>query len=218
MAVYSTIQGIVFPNQKVTASDHGAIFEKILSDGIIKGIDISINARNVVIGPGYLIAAGREIKNTGSITFTVPGSENHSWCRLKLRIDTTKISSLTTFDQVELIMDTASSQSGLPALITQDINGSGNIYEIALATLRMTDGVFTSIYSKIQPCAPASGIKSARVSIPVSAWSNNRADVTVEGVTLSKPDGNAVLLPIHPSNLMIIEADLKDERRLNMEE
>ncbi|MBP5785201.1 MAG: 50S ribosomal protein L24 [Methanobrevibacter sp.] len=44
-----------------------------------------------------------------------------------------------------------------------------------------------------------------------------RYKVTVEGVTLSKPDGNAVLLPIHPSNLMIIEADLKDERRLNME-
>ena len=41
-----------------------------------------------------------------------------------------------------------------------------------------------------------------------------RYKVTVEGVTLSKPDGNAVLLPIHPSNLMIIEADLKDERRL----
>ncbi|MBQ3473587.1 MAG: 50S ribosomal protein L24 [Methanobrevibacter sp.] len=45
-----------------------------------------------------------------------------------------------------------------------------------------------------------------------------RYKVTVEGVTLSKPDGNAVFLPIHPSNLMIIEADLKDERRLNMEE
>ena len=45
-----------------------------------------------------------------------------------------------------------------------------------------------------------------------------RYKVTVEGVTLSKPDGNAVLLPIHPSNLMIIEADLKDERRLKAEE
>ena len=45
-----------------------------------------------------------------------------------------------------------------------------------------------------------------------------RYKVTVEGVTLSKPDGNAVLLPIHPSNFMIIEADLKDEIRLNMEE
>jgi large subunit ribosomal protein L24 len=37
--------------------------------------------------------------------------------------------------------------------------------------------------------------------------------VTVEGATISKPDGNAVFFPIHPSNLMIVEADLKDERR-----
>jgi len=37
--------------------------------------------------------------------------------------------------------------------------------------------------------------------------------VTVEGATLSKPDGNSVLFPIHPSNLMIVDADLKDERR-----
>lgn len=41
-----------------------------------------------------------------------------------------------------------------------------------------------------------------------------RYKVTVEGVTLNKPDGNAVFLPIHPSNLMIIDADLKDERRI----
>lgn len=44
-----------------------------------------------------------------------------------------------------------------------------------------------------------------------------RYKVTIEGVTLNKPDGNAVFLPIHPSNLMIIEADLKDERRIKEE-
>ena len=48
----------------------------------------------------------------------------------------------------------------------------------------------------------------------VEAVDAQRYKVTVEGVTLSKPDGNAVLLPIHPSNLMIIEPDLKDERRI----
>ncbi len=37
--------------------------------------------------------------------------------------------------------------------------------------------------------------------------------VTIEGATLSKPDGNSVFFPIHPSNLMIVDADLKDERR-----
>lgn len=38
--------------------------------------------------------------------------------------------------------------------------------------------------------------------------------VTVEEVTLSKPDGNAVFLPLDPSNLMIIKADMDDERRV----
>lgn len=45
-----------------------------------------------------------------------------------------------------------------------------------------------------------------------------RYKVTVEGVTLNKPDGTAVYLPIHPSNLMIIDADLKDDRRINNKE
>ena len=52
----------------------------------------------------------------------------------------------------------------------------------------------------------------------VESVDTKRYKVTVEGVTLSKPDGTAVSLPIHPSNLMIIEADLKDERRLKAEE
>ena len=40
---------------------------------------------------------------------------------------------------------------------------------------------------------------------------NNK--VIVEGVTLTKPDGNAVFLGLHPSNLMIIDAEFKDDRR-----
>lgn len=38
--------------------------------------------------------------------------------------------------------------------------------------------------------------------------------VTVEEVTLSKPDGTSTFLPVDPSNLVIIDADLKDDRRI----
>ena len=38
--------------------------------------------------------------------------------------------------------------------------------------------------------------------------------VTIEEVTLSKPDGTATFLPVDPSNLVIIEADSKDDRRI----
>ena len=40
--------------------------------------------------------------------------------------------------------------------------------------------------------------------------------VTIEEVTLSKPDGTAVFVPVDPSNLMIIDADTKDERRIKI--
>ena len=38
--------------------------------------------------------------------------------------------------------------------------------------------------------------------------------VTVEEVTLAKPDGTTTFLPVDPSNLVIIDADLKDNRRI----
>ena len=38
--------------------------------------------------------------------------------------------------------------------------------------------------------------------------------VTIEEVTLSKPDGTATFLPVDPSNLVIIDANLKDDRRI----
>lgn len=38
--------------------------------------------------------------------------------------------------------------------------------------------------------------------------------VNVENIVLNKPDGNAVQLPIDPSNLMIIEANMDDEKRI----
>lgn len=38
--------------------------------------------------------------------------------------------------------------------------------------------------------------------------------VTIEEVTLAKPDGTNSYLPVDPSNLVIIDADLKDDRRI----
>ena len=38
--------------------------------------------------------------------------------------------------------------------------------------------------------------------------------ITIEEVTLSKPDGTAVFLPVDPSNVMIIDADMDDDRRI----
>ena len=47
----------------------------------------------------------------------------------------------------------------------------------------------------------------------------NRIDVKetkvyIDGITKKKVDGSDISIPIHPSNLRIIELDLKDEKRL----
>jgi large subunit ribosomal protein L24 len=47
----------------------------------------------------------------------------------------------------------------------------------------------------------------------IESIDSTKYKVNVEGATLTKPDGNSVFFPIHPSNLMIVDADLKDERR-----
>ena len=40
-----------------------------------------------------------------------------------------------------------------------------------------------------------------------------RVRVYIDGVTIKKADGTPVFRPIHPSNLLIVELDLKDEWR-----
>ena len=40
--------------------------------------------------------------------------------------------------------------------------------------------------------------------------------VYVEGANTQKPDGNPVLFPIDPSNLMIVELDLNDDKRMEI--
>ena len=45
-------------------------------------------------------------------------------------------------------------------------------------------------------------------------WINQKKKITIEEVTLSKPDGTAVFLPVDPSNVMIIDADMDDDRRI----
>ncbi|KZX10733.1 50S ribosomal protein L24 [Methanobrevibacter filiformis] len=40
--------------------------------------------------------------------------------------------------------------------------------------------------------------------------------VYIEGVTINKVDSTPVFVPIHPSNLVLIEADMKDDMRYKL--
>jgi large subunit ribosomal protein L24 len=48
----------------------------------------------------------------------------------------------------------------------------------------------------------------------VSAVDLKKYSITVDGVSVTKADGTEVPRPVHPSNVMIIKIETKDERRL----
>lgn len=52
----------------------------------------------------------------------------------------------------------------------------------------------------------------------VESVNYKKYEVNVEGVTLNKADGTTIFLPVHPSNLMIVDVDLDDERRSKISE
>ena len=60
----SSIHGVNFDNQTVTAKDHGHLFHCVIVDGIMSGCELSFSGTSLVITPGYLLIGGREMKLT----------------------------------------------------------------------------------------------------------------------------------------------------------
>lgn len=61
------IAGRTFPNQKVPAAAHGAVFRGALSDGVLSGCELSFTGKNLTIGKGLFIEGGREVEITAAV-------------------------------------------------------------------------------------------------------------------------------------------------------
>lgn len=142
----SNIHGVNFDNQTVTAKDHGRLFEYILEDGVLTGCALSFSGTSLMIAPGYLIAAGREMKLTASTTVTVDGATS-GYARVLLTIDLTQNATTTEFEQAAFTVEYASSVAGFGALTRDDVNGSGTTYEFELCKLALGASGVASIYS-----------------------------------------------------------------------
>ena len=70
----TSIHGINFDNQTVTAKDHGRLFQCAIEDGIISGCELSFSGSSLMITPGYFVAAGREMKLTATTAVIVDGA------------------------------------------------------------------------------------------------------------------------------------------------
>lgn len=144
------IQGVVFPNQKVSAADHAALFELFISDGIISGCGVSSHLNTLTISSGLFVLKGRLIKIVGSEEITIPDNIRSTKVRLTGVIDLNNVSTKTEFTQFAFRLDQPSGNS-YPALTQESINtGNGHVYEVEWAELTVdAQGGITAVDVKI---------------------------------------------------------------------
>ena len=141
------IAGRTFPNQKVTAVAHGALFAGIIKDGILAGCALAYSGSNLTIGAGFFAEAGRELEIVSAETVAV--TQLTGYARVKAVIDTTAAATASSFLQFSWAVDYAASVGGFAALTQEDINLSGSTYEMQFCILSLGSGGITGV--AVQP-------------------------------------------------------------------
>lgn len=128
-------RGITFDEQAVSAMNHGALFEGILNDGILRGCAISSTGTAATIAPGYLIAAGRLIRNDAAVTIPLTGTNGYA--RITLRIDLSQTATESVFSQLSTRVEYSDSET-FPAITQGDINGgTDSVYDMVVAIVAL---------------------------------------------------------------------------------
>ena len=185
------IKGITYDNQGPTALSDAVFHSSILSDGVIRGCQISYIGTKLTIAPGYLISAGRFCALMAAESVEIPAQEGVA--RVMLQTDLSQISSAEEFLQLSLIVQSAASLDALPALVTEDINGGGLMYQMTLCVLKTSlVGIESIVF----------GPQSANLALPSVSVSDSAGDHFGQPMPLTGP--TPITLPL-PS---VIGADL----------
>lgn len=169
------ITGITFDNQGPTATSDAVFHENIFTDGVLRGCEVSFVGAQITIAPGYLISAGRLCAFQSAETVSVPAQLGVA--RVVLQTNLGGASSAGAFDQLSLVVQTASTVSGLPALVQEDINGGGLIYQQMLCIANVSSSGVTSI----DQSAPAAELILPSLRIQDNTAANSGAAAKLSG-------------------------------------
>ena len=134
------IKGIFFDNQTFNAKDFGA-FASVLGDCFVGKHQCSIANGTLTIPSGYIVVGGRLIQFDGNQQIALVPTVTNGYGRIVLTIDLTKASTQTTFSQVSLSQEYASTLEGFNDLTQTDINLSGSIYQRDIIHIWVNNGV-----------------------------------------------------------------------------
>ena len=150
-----SLTGVTFANQKITPSDDGRLYGGILSDGILTGCAVTFAAATLSIAAGSMLIGTRELRTSGE-TLSITGATS-GYARVIVDIDLTRAATKTSFEQTQLQIQYAASQSAFPALVQQDINAAGTHFQTVFCVVSLGTAGITAIVSKLGISRIASG-------------------------------------------------------------
>lgn len=172
------IKGVIYENQKVSAEDHAALFQMLISDGVISGCGVSSLLNKLTISSGVFILAGRLARIEASEEIEIPDTIADTTVRLTGVCDLTQIATKTEFQQFYFRLDPISNGE-YPALRKENINsGNGQYYEVEWAILAIdAQGAITNCDVRIGESSGGGG----------SGGSNfiSEEDITFNGAPIS---------------------------------
>lgn len=143
------LNGLIFDRRNNTAKNWRSILAEIMGDGIIgSGCEVTSTSNSITVGGGHFILKGAVIENNGADTIPVTPTLTDGYVRLICRIDLTQEASETGPGQVGWVTDFSATPT-FPALVQEDINGTGSVYEGEIAVLQIVSGNITGITRQI---------------------------------------------------------------------
>lgn len=143
------LNGLIFDMRNNTAKNWRSILAEIMGDGIIgSGCEVTSTSNSITVGGGHFILKGAVIENNGADTIPVTPTLTDGYVRLICRIDLTQEASETGPGQVGWVTDFSATPT-FPALVQEDINGTGSVYEGEIAVLQIVSGNITGITRQI---------------------------------------------------------------------
>lgn len=143
------LNGLIFDRRNNTAKNWRSILAEIMGDGIIgSGCEVTSTSNSITVGGGHFILKGAVIENNGADTIPVTPTLTDGYVRLICRIDLTQEASETGPGQAGWVTDFSATPT-FPALVQEDINGAGAVYEGEIAVLQIVSGNITGITRQI---------------------------------------------------------------------
>lgn len=128
-----------FENQTITAAGLAAVLRAVLSDGPLHGCTVGYSGASVSIAPGRIVLGGYVFRLSAAVAVDVPTTAESA--SIVVRLDLSKPSTADSFQQIDI-----RAEAGEYAAEKSDLDaGTGNVYELILARVGVSDNVITGV-------------------------------------------------------------------------